>query len=184
MNRVLSTIMVFLSLSSLVFVSCEKDGGKGENNENKKICYFNAKVQMSQDLIDACESISFEYKDAEGKKVTAEVKVSDLKAAKYSKPFTDTEIDVLEWSCKFDYKNYPAEVYFKPAVQIKENVSFEHKPSFIFYPAIYSGVHNGVDNSNYDSANLKLNIDIDKAATILSSLSNTINSIEVDTTVE
>lgn len=184
MKRVLSAIMAFLTLSSMVFVSCDKDGGNGENGETEKTCYFKAKIQFSQDLIDACETIYFEYKDADGKKVKTVVDASKLKAAKFPNPTNDQDIDVLEWSCSFDYKNYPAEVYFKPTVQIKENVSFEKEPDFIFNPMISSGVHDGQDVTNYNTVNMKLGVMLEGVSTILNTLSRAINGIEVDTTIE
>lgn len=184
MKRVLSAIMAFLTLSSMVFVSCDKDGDNGESGKTEKTCYFKAKVQISQDLLDACETLSFEYNDADGKKVKTIVDASKLKAAKFPNPTNDQDIDVLEWSCSFDYKNYPAEVYFKPTMQIKENVSFEKEPDFIFYPMISSGVHDVKVVTNCNSVNLKLGVMLEGVSTILNTLSRTINGIEVDTTIE
>lgn len=182
MKKFFSIFMMCLSLSSLMFVSCEKEGN-GDGDGADKVCFFDAKVQMTQDFIDACESISFEYKDANGQKVTKTIEASALKAAKYVVDGTNKSYDVLEWSCKFDYKNCPAEVYFKPTVKIKESVSFETKPNFIFYPMIYSGVHANTRISNHDSAYVKVGVNIDYTATLLTNLSNVINRIEVNTTV-
>lgn len=166
----------------MVFASCEKEGN-GDGNGDDKVCYFDAKVQMSQDFINACESITFEYKDANGQKVTKTIEASALKAAKYVIAGTNKEYDVLEWSCKFDYKNCPAEVYFKPTVKIKESVSFETKPDFIFYPMIYSGVYPSTRITNYDSASVKAGVSPDYTSTLLTNLSNVINRIEVNATV-
>lgn len=184
MSRMFKVMAMCLSLLSLVFVSCEKPQTEsGEGEEVKKSCYFDAKVQMTKDFVDACESLTFEYKNAEGKKVSEKIDASKLKPAKYTNPILNIEMDVLEWTCKFDYKQSPAEVYFKPTVKFKESVSFQKEPDFIFYPKIYSGVHNSDYSSNYDKADLKLGVSLDDVSALLEIVARSINAIEVDTTV-
>lgn len=183
MKRVINLFVMCLALSSMLFVSCKKDDVNG-NSDAKAVCHFNATVQMSEEFITACESITFEYKDASGKIVSAKVDASKLKAAVYTVPATEEKIDVLEWNCKFDYNNCPAEVYFKPIVKVKETLSFESKPSFVFNPVIVSGVYPSKLVTNYNKAEVKLRIRLDGVTTILNNLADTINGIKVDTTIE
>lgn len=185
MKNAFKVFVMCMALSSVVFVSCKKDGDKEEGKgDSAKVCHFNAQVQMSADFIAACENITFKYKDADGKEVTTVVDASKLKSSKYTNPVNDQEFDVFEWTCKFDYKDYPAEVYFKPVVQFKEAVSFENKADFIFYPIIFSGVYPTKVVANYDKAEIKLGVKPEGVSLILNNLSNTISAIEVDTTIE
>lgn len=176
--KLFSKILLLAAFAG-VFCSCEKDGdGELGGVTSPKVCYFDAKVQISEDLIAAYESIIFEYKDADGKKVEVSIDPSKLTKAKYDSPVG--EIDVLEWTCKFDYNKTPAEVYFKPTVKLKESVSFEGKPTFIFYPKIISGVHKESFKTGYNLASAKIEIEQEGISKILNSLTNVINSIEVD----
>ena len=192
MNRTFKLFAMCMTLASLAFVSCEKDGKEGNengNDETKKVCFFNASIQMSEDFLAACESLSFEYKDTEGVKVKEVIDASKLKRVKYNDTLNEDDVtagkdlEVLEWSCSFDYKNSPAEVYFKPTMQLKESVSYEDKADFIFHPIIVSGVHNVESRTNYGSGQLKLGVRPEGVSLVLNNLKNTINSIEVNTTV-
>lgn len=183
MKSVFKVILTVLALSSMVFVSCKKEDNRGNGDDTKKVCYFNATVQMTADFIAACESITFEYKDAEGVKVNEVVDASKLKATKIENPSSGAEIDGYEWTCKFDYKNSPAEVYFKPTVQVKENLTFDKKVDLVFYPKIVSGIHPSMFKTNYDSAFNKYGVDAGHVASLLTTMVSGINKIEVDTTI-
>lgn len=182
MNKVLG--LVVMCMSSLFLIGCEKDGNKGEGGETAPAYYFEAKVQMSEDFINACESITFEYKDAEGEKVSAVVDASKLKPAKYENEFSGIKIDVLEWYCKVNFKNSSADIYFKPTIKLKESVSFTEDADFMIHPMIYSGKNPGYFKSHYDNATLRLGVDPEAATSILSSILTRINNIEVVATFD
>lgn len=101
-------------LSSVAFVSCEKEGTTDDENVQEEVNeqQFKANVIVSDDLIKACESIKFEYKDATGKLVTEDIDFSTISAGKYE--IKDKEYSVRIWKKEFKYTKNPAEAYFKP----------------------------------------------------------------------
>lgn len=141
MKKFLKTAAFFISLLSMIFVSCEKEGDNGENSGEVKTNEFVANVKISQDLIDACESIEFVYKDADGKVVTEKIDPSELSVEKYE--YLNKEYEVRVWTKKFQYTKNPADVYFKPVLTKDPEYTTETSPNFI-----YDHLISGADKSS------------------------------------
>lgn len=151
MNKIFKLAAIFVALSSMVFVSCEKEGAEDNGGEKPEKSMFKAKVVVSPDVVNACTSIVFEYKDAAGKLVSEDVDFSKLPVEKYE--YIDSEYDVYVWTKNFEYTKLPAEVYFKPILTKNPEFTSDAKLNLL-----YSHQVKGADKS---SSKIKATIGLD-----------------------
>lgn len=169
MKTLKSIAALFLLLSSIAFISCEKEGRPEDEKvqEEVKEIMFKANIKVSEDLVKACKSIKFEYYDAEGKLVAEDVDFSKLPTEKY--PFNNKEYNVHVWKKEFKYSNKPAESYFKPILTKDPDYKSDVEPNFIYDQYV------SVAGRQFERVLYKLGVDIDVIQTILDSIISTVN---------
>lgn len=168
MKRIVSAIAI--AISAILFVSCEKEDNK-EINEVTQKCKFEATIKISTDLINACESIKFEYKDADGKTVSEDVDFTKLPSEKYL--LNNVEYVVHVWTKKFEYRNSTADVYFKPILTKNVEYTSDITPNWI-YDQSAAGTGTEISVSS-DKEKISLGIRLDKLHEALDSALSFIN---------